>query len=242
MDVLEKEQLSREEALSHWYYRAKYELLRNWLRETVVDLDKASLVDIGCGEGLFLEMIANDRIIPSVNLCGIDPAYAEAQFFCGGRIRVAPRLSAESAFDLVLMMDVLEHVDDDRSVLQEAVDCCVPSGHLFITVPAFMWMWSAHDRYLGHKRRYSLSSLRCLLESVEHLKIERLCYFYAPILPVAALVRLWRKSANEASASDMRAVPKLVDRLLFEVGRLESKVARVNRLGGLTVVASCSKE
>lgn len=241
MDVLEKEQLSRQQALCHWYYGAKYILLKAWLLSLGANLNTATLADIGCGEGLFLELIARDKVMPPEHLLGVDPALDSKHTFYDGRIHVVKQLTDDQVLQIALLMDVLEHVPDDKAVLQNTLTHCSSGAGVFITVPAFMSLWSSHDRYLGHKRRYNIRSLRELLSSVHELEVKKLYYYYAPIFPLAVLVRLWRRYAGSDGQSDLRVVPESINAILLALAHCEAKLACKNKLAGLSVVAECLK-
>ncbi len=71
-------------------------------------------------------------------------------------------VAAERRFDTVLYVDVLEHIDDDVSEVERAAALLAAAGRLVIVAPAFMWLYSAFDRAIGHRRRYTLNSLRAL--------------------------------------------------------------------------------
>jgi hypothetical protein len=138
-------------------------------------------------------------------------------------------------------MDVLEHTPDDRAVLRETTEHVETGGYVFITVPAFSWLYSAHDHFLGHYRRYSLASVRKLIASCEGLEIQELHYYYAAIFPAAVPWRLLRRGRQDHRCSDMRQLPSWLNRLLSLLMKIEMAFATHNRLAGLSVVALCKK-
>ncbi len=104
----------------------------------------------------------------------------------------------ESDADLVLMMDVLEHVEDDVGLVCEYADKVAYGTRFIVTVPAFMWLWSGHDIFLAHFRRYTLAGIEDVLRAAG-LTVDRGCYFYASLLPLVALARRaerWRRMRN----------------------------------------------
>ena len=138
-------------------------------------------------------------------------------------------------------MDVLEHTPDDLAVLRETAGHVEKGGYVFITVPAFSWLRSMHDRFLGHFRRYSRGSLRHLVERCPELELVSLHYFYASIFPAAVPWRLARRHASVGAGSDMRSLPRWLNGLLQWITRAELALATHNRVAGLTVVALCRK-
>jgi SAM-dependent methyltransferase len=242
MDVLEKEQLTRSEALSHWYYLSKYRLLKRWLLSCPeLDVSKRRLADVGCGEGLFLEMLATDPFFRSWHLIGVDPAHNSEKRIVNGSISLVSSFPDHEAYDVMLFMDVLEHVSDDVAVLGQAVERLRPGGRIFVTVPAFQALWSSHDNYLGHMRRYTAQKLYQTLSSCRCLKTERIHYFYGAIFFPALIVRLWRRRFKAVTGSDLRPCSRLLNGLLLKALQIEARVASANGIAGLTVVAAARK-
>ncbi len=240
MDVVESSHLTPDQAFGHWYYRAKFELLLDRVRPTGALAPGRRVADVGCGLGLFLTFLEKTGHAGPDCLLGIDPAYASRATAAGGHAKIEPAWPAESVVDLALLMDVLEHTPDDRAVLREAASHVAPGGHVFITVPAMPWIFSAHDRFLGHYRRYSLASLRATIAAVPELEIVDLHFFYASILGAAIPWRLARRTEAQPS-SDLRPLPAWLNALLRGLTRVERAVARHNRWSGLSVVALCRR-
>lgn len=242
MDVIEQEQLSFAQALNHWYYRAKYSAMVDWIRSTDLNTETARVGDFGCGAGLFLSLLIQGSVFQNKNLVGIDSAYGKEEVLSQSGVRVVPSLEKEGQFDLFLLMDVLEHIQDDRGALRSVLDHCRPGGYLFVTVPAMEWLWSGHDIYLGHKRRYSVKSLGELFKSEPALEIIGLHYFYASILPIAVPLRLMRRWQKDRTDSDMRSTSKIFDFFLQAILKIETRLMKGNQIAGLSVMALCRKK
>lgn len=121
------------------------------------------IIDIGCGDGFFLELLAKRGLIAD----GID-ASAEAIELCkkrfgrfGGAIKCCfiEEFRPEKLYDLVLCGEVLEHIEDDESFLKEINRLTVLNGILILTVPLDMKLWSKADENAGHFRRYTKSEI-----------------------------------------------------------------------------------
>ena len=109
--------------------------------------------------------------------------------------------------DLVLMMDVLEHVDDDRGLLRHYA-AKVPSGaHFLVTVPAFRFLWSGHDVFLEHKRRYRLGEIEAAMRDAG-LQVVRGAYYFGFVFPLAAAVRLADAQHDRAAAAASRSTAR----------------------------------
>jgi 2-polyprenyl-3-methyl-5-hydroxy-6-metoxy-1,4-benzoquinol methylase len=92
-------------------------------------------------------------------------------------------------FDLIALLDVLEHIDDDVASLRTIHDLLRPGGMLVLTVPACQWLWSPHDSVLHHYRRYSRKRLSQLL-SATGMHVQRISYYTGFLFPAVAAQRL----------------------------------------------------
>ncbi len=93
-------------------------------------------------------------------------------------------------FDAVALFDVIEHIEEDAAAAGELHRMLRPGGHALFTVPAHMWLWSAHDVRARHKRRYTKRTFRALLQGAGFELLE-LRHFFSALLPML-LLRHWR--------------------------------------------------
>ena len=229
MDVKETE-LLRGKIADHWYYRSKaraVERLLSGLRARVV-------LDVGAGSGFFSRYLIS-RSLADEAWC-VDINYPqESDIVENGRNIHFRRSVSNLSPDVVLLMDVLEHVDDDVGLLRETISNASSDATFLVSVPAFQFMWSGHDVFLEHKRRYTLRGIERVVESAG-LRVQRGCYFYASIFPAAMAVRLPRNLFGGAHRpnSDLRSYPSFVNTMLNAILRAELPFFRFNRLFGLT--------
>lgn len=213
---------------SHWYCVSKALLV-----ETHVRGRGLRILDVGAGSGWFSRRLLQVGIAASA-IC-VDPGYAEDRDeTVGGRPLMFRRSVDAVDADVVLLMDVLEHVADDAGLLSSYVQRAAPGTRFLVTVPAFQFLWSAHDEYLEHYRRYTLSQLSAVA-GIAGLKVISSHYYFAAIFPAALILRLWRRG-RKADRSDMAPAPAWLNRLLLAVLSGERGVMRANRALGLTVV------
>jgi len=147
-----------------------------------------SALDIGAGDGYFAERLLAG--LPAVaRLTCFDLAYDT--HWLQGKAAGDPRLAFTATkpagkYDLVLMLDVLEHVEDDRGALRDTVSSFLsPGGWLMLSVPAGEMLFSRHDELLGHKRRYTPARLRALVEEAGLAIVERGELFASLLVPRA---------------------------------------------------------
>lgn len=129
--------------------------------------------------------------------------------------------------DLVLCLDVIEHLDDDVAALLEMRRALKPSGQLLLAVPADPGLWSKHDEAVGHLRRYTRESLISAVTAAG-FTIDRMWSWNVLLKP---LVRLRR---NHSTGSDLEEVPALVNGVLRAAVATE-RVLPVGRLSGVSL-------
>jgi SAM-dependent methyltransferase len=221
----------------HWYYASKACALLECLRGR----QPVHVLDVGAGSGFFSRMVLRHTAATGATCVDVGYAREWSEEEHGKSIDFRPSLRPCNA-DLVLLMDVLEHVVDDAQLLRECAGH-VPAGARFIvTVPAFAWLWSGHDDFLGHHRRYTLRQLIEVIGSAG-LDVEGGFYFMAAVLPAVAATRLparWLRR-NRPASSDLRSHHPLTNWLLKRVCIAECRVACHNRAFGLTAFATALK-
>jgi 2-polyprenyl-3-methyl-5-hydroxy-6-metoxy-1,4-benzoquinol methylase len=218
----------------HWYYRSKAAALRR----AVGRLDAKRILDIGAGSGFFSRHLLAEGGAQSA-LC-VDIGYAaDRDDSVAGKPVLYRRDTGPTDCDLVLMMDVLEHVDDDRGLVRLYADK-VPSGaHFLATVPAFRFLWSGHDVFLEHKRRYRLPEIEKTMTDAG-LEVVHGAYYFGFIFPLAAAVRLAtrRDTSPKSSLSKQGAVS---NGLLALACAAELPLFAINRLAGLSAFVLAKK-
>jgi SAM-dependent methyltransferase len=236
MDIKEQDILG--DAIgAHWYYRAKGAAMRALIGPAPV----RHVLDVGAGSGFFSRLLLEHGAGQAT--C-VDPAYdaEHAETHTGRPIRFV-RSVAAGEFDLLLLMDVLEHVDDDVALLREYVERAPVGARFLITVPAFQWLWSGHDVFLEHRRRYTLSQLE---QVVARAGLHGLhgCYFYGLVLPLAAGRRLAGRVAGvsrDVAKSDLQVHSPAVNGVLGAICTAELSFFRANQVAGLTVFCLAEK-
>ena len=235
---LKEEHLLGEKVGEHWYYRSTSAAM---LKMTA-PLRSRQILDVGAGSGFFSKYLLSHTHAESA-LC-IDPFYPEEfDTTHAGKPIAYRRECTDTDSDLVLMMDVLEHVEDDLALLNRYVAMAPPGTRFMMTVPAFQFLWSGHDEFLGHHKRYTLSMLVELVGRAG-LLVEQHAYYFGLIFPLAAAVRTAERLLRQHDhlpASDLKQHSRLVNLLLSMICRAELPFFRFNRLAGLSAFCLARK-
>ena len=218
----------------HWYYRFKSAALRR----AVANVRPRRLLDVGAGSGFFSRHLLAET--PAESALCVDIGYAEDRddSVAGKPVRYR-RDTAGTDCDLVLMMDVLEHVDDDRGLVRHYASKVPPGAHFLVTVPAFSFLWSGHDVFLEHKRRYRLPEIEAVMQAAG-LEIVRGAYYFALVFPLAAAVRLATRG-DIAPKSSLSKQGPLINGLLSAVCTTELPLFPLNRVAGLSCFVLAQK-
>ena len=222
---------------THWWYRARRDILADYLTRYGALPKDAKILEIGCGTGHNLPMLAEFGDIDAIE---IDPAAREiASERLGKPVGAAPLPELPGVprkhYDLIAVLDVVEHIEDDVAALKAMADCLAPGGKILIAVPAHAWLWSAHDVVNHHHRRYSKATLQSAIETAG-LKPEKLGYFNSLLFPLAAAARIAGRMTGRDDSDDSPP-PKLVNALFEKIFRLERHlVGRVRMTPGVSIV------
>lgn len=181
----------------HWWFAARRAILADVIRR-LRPPEGARVLEAGCGTGGNLSMLSGFGRLWAFELN--EYARETAREKAGGLgVRLdAGRLPGDipfdgERFDLICLFDVLEHVEDDAGALAALSGRLAPGGRILLTVPAGPWLYGAHDRFLGHHRRYSASTLGAAAKRAG-LRRTRISHFNTLLFAPAAAVRVWEKT------------------------------------------------
>ena len=223
---------------SHWWFTARRRILDGLIERVVRPPKDARILELGAGTGHNLAILSRFGKIEASEL---DPVAREIASERLGQPVIEAALPDLSMFpadsyDLVALLDVLEHVPDDRGSLQSIRGRLKPGGALLLTVPINPWMWSAHDVAHHHHRRYRKGEIKRLAEEAG-FEIELLSPFNSLLFPPIAAVRLAGKLTGKDDSDDAMPSP-LVNRTLDTIFGLErGLIGRLPMPFGVSLVA-----
>lgn len=231
MNTAEYERMFRYED-SYWWFVARHRLVEAIMRghygAGTAQGGSLRILDIGCGTGAMSARLGQWGAVVSADFSPLALQFS--------RRRNLPHLVGADAtrlpfacgrFDVLVAMDMLEHLEDDRRALSEFYRVLRPGGIVIATVPAYQHLWSEHDIALMHYRRYMRADLGARFTEAG-FRLEKLSHTMALLYPLASLQRRLsaRRGPHDPPEAAMPAVSAPVNALLTKLVTLENALAR----------------
>lgn len=239
---------------SHWWFLGRARIVATLVERLMDGTSRPLVVDLGCGTGGMVDALGE-----KYECVGIDPSteaieYARAhypgrRYELGSLTEVLPALCDQTS--LCLLNDVLEHIEDDRQMLEEIVRVVLPGTHILITVPAMRHLWSDHDVTAKHFRRYEIDDFTKLWQGLP-VQCRLLSYFnsnlYWPIRVARGVGRMFNVTLGK-NGSDFALPPAPVNKALAAIFAGERHRLRAlldgtrtsPRLAGVSLVAALTR-
>lgn len=178
---------------SHFWRVGKRRLVLEWIERYISLLNPGSnnprILDIGGACSLIPKELQRFGTVLVLESDRTTVELAQARLGIDIRLASFPeQVPVGEQFDIITMLDVLEHIEYDTASLAAARGLLTPKGFLLITVPALPWLWSDHDVLLHHFRRYTRGDLVQKLETAGFV-VERISYYTSLLLPLLILQR-----------------------------------------------------
>lgn len=217
----------------HWWFASRRAIVEHFIERLGLAPD-AAILEPGCGTGGNFAMLARHGRVYAMDSEDDSLRFATARGIAQVERGTLPDQLPFGglAFDLILMSDVLEHLDDDAAALKALRARLKPGGWLLMTVPAMQWLWSGHDLAHHHRRRYCAADLRPIAQAAG-LDVLYLGYFNFILFPAVAAVRLAQRlrprDQNGAASAYTTMPPRFVNALLTRVFSSERRLLDVIR-------------
>ena len=188
---------------THWWYRARRDILADYIARYAGLPKDARILEIGCGTGHNLPMLASFGDVDAIEIDAAARDIASARLGKPVGEAPLPELTGvpEGHYDLIAVLDVVEHIEDDVAALAGMARRLKPGGKILVTVPAHQWMWSAHDVVNHHHRRYSKATLAKAIADAG-LAHNGLRYFNSLLFPAALAARAVGKLTGKDDSDD----------------------------------------
>lgn len=226
----------------HWWFVGRRKIIESVLDKFYKKSASNKILEIGCGTGGNLPLLSKYGALTAIELYDEAIEIAAKRNICPVYKGSLPdNIQLENKYDLICMLDVLEHIEDDSGALNNLASQLNSNGMLLITVPAYMFLWSAHDEIHHHQRRYTRKELEGIIMK-SGLKIKYSTYFNTLLFPLVYSARLAGKLVNKNQASDANMPSPIVNLILQSIFQLEKLILRLISLPfGVSVLIIAEK-
>jgi SAM-dependent methyltransferase len=208
----------------HWWWRARKDLILKTLARLRPGNSWGSVLDVGCGDGLFFDKL---QLMGQVEGVEMDPTGVNPEGRWAERIHVHPfdeTFQPGRTYTLILMLDVLEHLSDPVVGLRRAVELLEADGTILITVPAFPVLWTGHDVLNHHYRRYTQRTLTALATQAGAIvHWERYFFHWTGLVKLATH---YKEKLFGATASIPQVPAPWLNEYLYRLSRMEQIIFR----------------
>lgn len=220
----------------HWWFVGRRKIVAAAIESLKPALPAgARILEVGCGTGSNLLMLKRYGEVDAIEPDDEARALAASR----GGIAVQGGLLpdgveiADGRYDLIVLLDVLEHVEQEREALAVLRAKLAPGGRILLTVPSAPWMWSGHDVAHHHKRRYTVATL-CAALTGTGFRLVHMSHFNTLLFPLIAAIRLVRPHGE----GDDAMPPALANRILSRLFGAERHLAtRMSLPFGVSLLA-----
>lgn len=214
----------RELYVRHWWWRARERYVLEEIARLGLPSSGNEILDVGCGDGLFFDELSKlgnvEGVEPDRGLISEDGPHA-ARIHCGP---FDESFRPAKKFNLILMLDVLEHLRDPAAAIRRAISLLEENGAILITVPAFRSLWTNHDTLNHHVTRFTKSTFAAVARQAD-LRIETMRYFFNWLFPLKMVQRIVESLSG--SAPKPPSIPRPVaSRLFYAISRIEQRAGR----------------
>lgn len=207
-----------------WWSVGRRALVNSLVNRYANGANGHTVLEIGCGTGATIKDLESRGLIVGMDISPLALNHCRDKGIdtvCAADATKLPY--RDEQFDLVITVDVLEHLDDDVSALGEIRRVCKPGGIIIFTVPAFRFLWSRRDDQAHHLRRYRLGEVKKKVQQAG-LRIMRATYINMPLfVPLFLMVKVgYLLRRNPSTTMDYVLVPPPINKVLSWVVRREA--------------------
>lgn len=207
---------------TYWWHVTRINLAEKVIKEHLPIPSDLNVLDYGCGTGGFLSEMNNRLKFKSC--CGVDAsqqAISYARKYGDFYARLEPGDVAVAANkDLIFLLDVLEHIEDDEIFLGNLIEALKTNAHILVTVPAHPFLFSKWDRVLNHYRRYTRKSFSELVNKTGG-RILYMNYCLSYLVPPVLFIRVFRKRQFDSDNCEFPPINPALNRMLLLLNRAE---------------------
>lgn len=224
---------------TYWWHVGRLAIIDEMLGKLFPDKD-ARILNVGCGTGGTIDVIEKySREVVNIDVSDEAIKFMKKAGYIARKVGTGKLPFKAEEFDAVVAFDVLEHIEDEDLALSEWNRILKKDGIVFITVPAYKWLWSGHDESLFHFRRYTATRLRTLVKNHRFnvVKCAYMIVFSTPLVAGFRLLHKIRKSKDVTEETSYVQLPSVVNQSFIGLLKVESKAQRyINFPFGTSVI------
>lgn len=226
----------------HWWFIARRNIFKKILDKYIgnfpKDLNEIDILEIGCGTGGNLPLLSSYGRLNAIEVDATARQLAQKRAICPVDYgRLPDDISLDKKFNLICLLDVLEHLADDTEALLSIKGYLKSNGYILLTVPAYKFLWTNHDVLNHHKRRYTKKTLQTVIQKAG-FSICYLTYFNTLLFPFIVFKRFLNKILFNKMESDVDMPNKFLNRTLLSIFSLEAIfIPRISFPFGVSLLA-----
>jgi SAM-dependent methyltransferase len=236
MDFVEASNIDLQKEASHWWIKTRFQYIDLALEK--FKGKEISVLEIGCGTAQNLAFLRNESRYKNqvTKVVGVDlnlpKNFSRPDLqSCDKLLNSLEDLEGSEKYNLIIMLDLIEHLDDPVKLLKEYKKYLVDDGVLLILVPSFQSLWSQHDIALGHVKRYTLAILNNETQSAGFRRI-REGYLFSVFFPIVFILRkFFRDNSGNHAESDLKLPNPVINFLCYFLGIVERKFGNILPFG-----------
>jgi SAM-dependent methyltransferase len=198
----------------HWWFVGRRRIIRALIERFRPKAGKLSILEVGCGTGSNIALLQEFGTVEAIEPDDHARAFSELRTGIAIKGGYLPNVPLEDGrYDLIVLLDVLEHIPDDHGALVALRAKLAPGGRLLLTVPAMPTLWSGHDVAHHHQRRYTAKTLEAVVKGAGFRTIHRGA-FNSLLLPLIVGIRALNKLRRHEGGDDDALPPKPINSML----------------------------
>jgi len=210
---------------THWWFKVRDNLLQDIALKYFPE--KGRVLDFGCNFGHSVKLLQNLGYMAEGLDISQEPINYGKSIGIENIFVTSEKTFSANTFDAAIVLDVLEHIKDDKKAFQDITSLVKPGGIVVFTVPVYMFLWSTNDEISHHYTRYATTRLINLSKELGDFEIMKKSYFntilFLPIAIFRILSLFWK---NKLYRSDLSINNEFINKLFFTIFDFERKILK----------------
>ena len=203
---------------THWWFKARKDIINDLLNKNVTK-SNCKIADFGCCCGANFEVLSRYGNVTGIDLSDIAIDYCKSKYNIPLiKMDLSKETNMSSQFDYGVALDIIEHIEDDKTAVKNIYNLLNPNGVCIVTVPAYQWLWSKHDENCMHFRRYKKEELEKLLVDAG-FNIKFISYYNTRLFPASCIVRFLSNAfhLDKDSSFENNCKDSLLNKTLYTI-------------------------